>query len=41
MEVVYRRCCGIDVHKESVEVYVLPAVGESGEPRQEIWNISE
>jgi transposase len=27
---VYRRCCGIDVHKDSVEVCVLPAVGESG-----------
>jgi transposase len=32
METVYRRCCGIDVHKESVEVCVLPAVGQAGEP---------
>src|SRR5580698_8358909 len=30
MKKVYRRCCGIDVHKDSVEVCVLPAVGESG-----------
>lgn len=29
MKKVYRRCCGIDVHKDSVEVCVLPAVGES------------
>jgi transposase len=26
----YRRCCGMDVHKDSIVVYVLPAVGESG-----------
>jgi transposase len=26
----YRRCCGLDIHKDSVEVCVLPAVGESG-----------
>jgi len=24
----YRRCCGIDVHKNSVLVYVLPPVGQ-------------
>jgi transposase len=30
MKEVYRRCCGIDVHKDSVEVCVLPAVGECG-----------
>ncbi len=30
MDKVYRRCCGIDVHKDMVEVCVLPAVGESG-----------
>jgi transposase len=34
MKEVYRRCCGIDVHKESVEVCVLPAVGGSGEVRR-------
>ena len=27
MEVVYRRCCGIDVHKKSVTVCVWPPVG--------------
>ena len=26
----YRRCCGIDVHKDSVEVCVLPPVGATG-----------
>jgi len=26
----YRRCCGSDVHKESVEVCVLPPVGMPG-----------
>jgi transposase len=30
MDKVYRRCCGIDVHKDMVEVCVLAAVGESG-----------
>ena len=29
-EVVYRRCCGMDVHKETVVVYVLPADGQTG-----------
>jgi transposase len=28
----YRRCCGIDVHKDSVEVCILPAVGTAGTP---------
>ena len=32
MKQVYRRCCGLDVHKDSVEVCVLPAVGEEGKP---------
>ena len=27
----YRRCCGIDVHKEQVTVCVLPADGQQGE----------
>lgn len=30
METTYRRCCGIDVHKKKVTVYVLPPQGESG-----------
>ena len=33
METVYRRCCGIDVHKKSVTVHVLPPQGQVyGEP---------
>lgn len=30
MKANHRRCCGIDVHKNSVTVCVLPAVGEPG-----------
>jgi transposase len=30
MEPKYRRCCGIDVHKKSVTVCVLPPVGKTG-----------
>lgn len=29
MQTAYRRCCGIDVHKKSVVVYVLPPQGQS------------
>jgi hypothetical protein len=29
MEPAYRRCCGIDVHKKSVMVHVLPPQGLS------------
>jgi transposase len=29
-ETVYRRCCGMDVHKDTVVVCVLPAVGQTG-----------
>jgi hypothetical protein len=29
MELKYRRCCGIDVHKKSVTVCVLPPVGKA------------
>ena len=32
MSKVYRRCCGMDVHKETVVVYVLPPDGEEGAP---------
>jgi transposase len=28
MEPKYRRCCGIDVHKKSVTICVLPPVGK-------------
>jgi transposase len=30
MQPVYRRCCGIDVHKKSISVCVLPPVGSHG-----------
>jgi transposase len=29
-ETVYRRCCGMDVHKDTVVVCVLPAVAQAG-----------
>jgi hypothetical protein len=29
-ETVYRRCCGIDVHKDTIGVCVLPPDGRSG-----------
>src|SRR5436309_2107808 len=29
MNTAYRRCCGMDVHKKSVMVHVLPAQGRS------------
>ena len=29
METAYRRCCGMDVHKKSVVVHVMPAQGRS------------
>lgn len=34
----YRRCCGIDVHKKSVSVCVLPPDGtRSGEPKHKVF----
>src|SRR3954447_10883894 len=30
MKEVYRRCCGMNVHKDSIVVCVLPPEGESG-----------
>ena len=30
MDTVYRRCCGIDVHKKRLTVHVLPVQGEVG-----------
>ena len=33
-EKVYRRCCGMDVHKDTVVVCVLPPLGEQGEIRR-------
>lgn len=35
MEPGYRRCCGIDVHKKSLSVCVLPPVGSPGVPVKE------
>ncbi len=32
MKQAYRRSCGMDVHKETVVVCVLPPVGYTGEP---------
>lgn len=32
MEAVYRRCAGLDVHKDVIEVCVLSPVGQSGPP---------
>jgi len=29
MATSYRRCCGIDVHKKSIQVYVLPPQGQT------------
>ena len=35
MDVIYERCCGVDVHKRSV-VACLIVAGTNGEPRKEI-----
>ena len=32
MTEVYRRCCGMDVHKDTIVVCVMPPVGSAGEP---------
>jgi transposase len=34
---VYRRCCGMDVHKETVVVCVLPPDGEEGEVVRKVF----
>ena len=34
MEAVYRRCAGLDVHKDVIEVCVLPPAGQSGSPQR-------
>ncbi len=36
-ERVYRRCCGMDVHKDTVVVCVLPPDGQSGTPARKTW----
>lgn len=33
----YRRCCGIDVHKKSVTVCILPPEATSGEPKKRVF----
>jgi len=35
MKPIYRRCCGIDVHKKSLSVCVLPPEGQQGEVKRE------
>src|ERR1019366_3000704 len=35
MKPIYRRCCGIDVHKKSVSVCVLPPEGQQGMVKRE------
>ncbi len=35
MKPEYRRCCGIDIHKKSVSVCVLPPEGQQGEVKRE------
>jgi transposase len=35
MEIVYERCCGLDVHKKSV-VACLIAPGPTGAPRKQV-----
>jgi transposase len=37
MESGYRRCCGIDVHKKSVSVCVLPPAGSKGAMKEETF----
>jgi transposase len=37
MKPIYRRCCGIDVHKKSVSVCVLPPEGQQGMVKRETF----
>jgi transposase len=36
-EPVYRRCCGMDVHKNTVVVCVLPPDRQSGKPLRKVY----
>jgi len=36
MDVVYERCCGLDVHKETVVACVVVPGASSRQPRKEI-----
>ena len=35
MQTEYRRCCGIDVHKKSLSVCILPPAGSGGPMKEE------
>jgi transposase len=37
MKEVYRRCCGMDVHKETVVACVLPPDGKVGDPVKKVF----
>lgn len=37
LEIAYRRCCGMDVHKDTVVVCVLPPDGQTGNRAQKVW----
>jgi transposase len=37
MNKTYRRCCGMDVHKETVVVCILPPVGEEGKSINKVY----
>jgi transposase len=37
MSQAYRRCCGMDVHKETVVVCVLPIDGMEGTPIRKVY----
>src|SRR5258708_27038722 len=36
-ETVYRRCCGMDVHKDTIVVCVLPSDGQVGVPARKVY----
>jgi hypothetical protein len=37
MKEVYRRCCGMDVHQQTVVVCVLPADGVEGKTIRKVY----
>src|SRR4030081_3002331 len=37
MKEVYRRCCGMDVHQQTVVVCVLPPVGQDGKTIRKVY----
>jgi transposase len=37
MKEVYRRCCGLDVHKETVVLCILPSDGREGEVVRKVY----